>query len=177
MTEFPFIKRINLPDNLPPVRAYVHRVGMDEGIWVNEPEVYLKNQLNAHLGQAIEKYDFSLMVMWGMRKNMGARVRNIDIFGFYDPKTTDKEKRKGQGTWRPESLLCDTLVLSNGGLSMERKWNSPVDQDITELLKREETYRATTPYFAFYTHVAPVVGMRGLMARNHFDVQVSKRAE
>ena len=78
MSKTDFVGRICLPDNKPPVRAYVHKAGFVE-VYDN----YLKNAEN-HLKQVLKEnkrelsgFQYMLATIWGDKGN-----KMIDMFGY-----------------------------------------------------------------------------------------------
>ena len=77
MSETNFIGRICLPDNKPPVRAYVHKTGFDVyGNSIPEAERHLKQVLKENR-EELNGLQYMLAAMWGYEGN-----KMIDMFGY-----------------------------------------------------------------------------------------------
>jgi len=79
----PFAARINMPDEEVPVRAYVHRLGL-ESVYkdVNGANRYLVSQLESGLGDEFIGYDYVIPIIGSDDKSGGNKL--IDVFAFHE---------------------------------------------------------------------------------------------
>src|SRR3989344_1560216 len=77
MTEMNLVARINLPEHLPRVRAYVHGFGLDSAY--NHSFDFAKSHLLEVLenSKAGKNFDFMLAILWGTDSS-----KKIDFFGY-----------------------------------------------------------------------------------------------
>lgn len=134
----PFIARINISEGIVPVRAYIHRAGL-EVVYGNVEQArdYLMSQLESGLYDLISHYEYSIPIVWGNDKR---KDKIIDVFGF------DGVRDKWPGN--PDVV---NWVWYNGEFKTVENINSVTTcRDTLILLGKEESYRRTTPNFDYY---------------------------
>ena len=124
MTTTDFIGRIVLPENNPPIRAYVHKAGFIEvyGNDVQNAQRHLKQVLKDYK-EEMSKFNYLLASMWGRGEN-----KFIDMFGY-----------NGISKW-PGNPNFYAWVIKNGVLvSMEEE--GLTCEDTTIMLGKEAEHR------------------------------------
>ncbi|MBU0466364.1 MAG: hypothetical protein KKF39_01665 [Nanoarchaeota archaeon] len=146
-TESPFVARINMMEETPPVRAYVHRAGFNEifGGDAMNAALYFHDSYTKYLGDNLKEHDYAIAVMWGQtgQGKINARektnYRIIDVFGF-----------KGIEPW-PGNPDVSNWVMTNGIFTpLEKPTDITTCGDTLILLGKEESTRRECPNFPLY---------------------------
>lgn len=148
----PFKARINFPDRLPPIRAYIHSAGVGNvfGSEISAKE-YFMEQLGSYLEGNFRGYDFAIAVIWAsvgpstVNSRPQTNYRSIDIFGFSGLRDN----------WLGNPDISN-FVMTNGIFKpLEKPTDVTTCGDTLILLGKEEEYRRTTPNLEFYMNNPP----------------------